>query len=51
MTRQDVLSMLGGKPRRISDTTVVWEGEKGTSPMTPLEQKMWKALCSLTNGS
>jgi hypothetical protein len=49
MTRNDITSMLQGKPRRLSKNTVVWEGERGTAPMTPLEQRMWTVICSLTN--
>jgi hypothetical protein len=51
MTRQDVIGMVGGKPRRLSENTIVFEHKNGhASPMTVLEQRMWDIICSLTKG-
>jgi hypothetical protein len=50
MTKNDLASVLGGTPRRISEQTMVWESKSGhASPMTPLEKRMWETICSLTN--
>lgn len=48
MTKQDIVSLLGGQPRVLSEHTIVFEGKNGTAPMTPLEKRMWGVICSLT---